>query len=104
MDVEELREARVLDYIDNILVQGQQYKYVIESRLGIAIGAEDLRVLIVEWAVFVWKQLLLRRILDGTTFRAPFAGFCSIPSAAQVRSPTYLAVPPVLTALATTLG
>lgn len=59
MDVDELWEELVPDYTDHVQVKGHLYKSVIAIRLRIAIGFDNLRVLIVIRAVAAWVQLLL---------------------------------------------
>lgn len=41
MDFEEFSEGRVFEYIEDVIVQGHQYKHVIASRLELAIGIKD---------------------------------------------------------------
>lgn len=60
MKFDDLWEAGVPDYFDDVLIWGHWYEYVIASRLGLAIGVEDPLVL-----------LMARRFLYGTSFGKP---------------------------------
>lgn len=55
MDVDQLWEARVTDYSDDVFARVHQYKHINASRLGLSSRIKDLRVLIVERAVAAWE-------------------------------------------------
>lgn len=54
MDVVHLWEARVPMYNDDALVCNHRYKHAVASRLGLAIGAKDMQVLMREHTTAAW--------------------------------------------------
>lgn len=93
MDVNEWWEANVSDYIDEVLARGHQYKSFMASRLSIAIGVEDFRVLIQKCTPTTWDQLCLSQIFDCMALHAPLDEFESTPPAAQFCLPAGFFIP-----------
>lgn len=59
MNVDELWEVRVPHYTDDALARGHRYKNIIASRLGLAIGVEDICVFLAKKAATAKEQLCL---------------------------------------------
>lgn len=66
-----------------ILAQGHQYEDMLASHLGLAIGVDDLQVLMVERVVAAWEQLQLSWNSNGIAIHAPLNEFGSVSPASQ---------------------
>lgn len=51
-----LINGMVSDHTDEVLAWGRRYQHIITSHLGLAIGIENIRVLVVEHAATRWRK------------------------------------------------
>lgn len=97
IDIDELREARVPDYTNEILARVYRYKHINANQRSFVIGVKAFQVLMVERADASWKQLQLSPIFDGIALHALLDEFASILSVAQFPLPAAFAISPVRT-------
>lgn len=68
------------------------FKYVVASPFGLAIGAEDMQVLIQTGTATAWKQFWISQLPSGAAYHAPFDEFGAIPQAAYFCLPSAFAI------------
>lgn len=97
MDVGELWRGMVPTCKDKILGLNHCYEQVVASRLGLEIGAEDMRVLMQDGTTAAWEQLRVVWISNTAALNAPLYSCEVLSPPSRVHLPSAFAISSICT-------